>query len=233
MRPSVLALLILTTLGAAPALPAQVAAAGEGYSFRVKYVEGQTATYAATTEVTMTGGPGGLPPQPKIELTMKQEVLSVKDGIATVKIATTGGPAGTDQEQTIQIDERGKTVGQPEGASPTGSPAGLPTGYPDRPVKVGETWSAETDVPNMPGGGKMKVDTTFVGLKEVDGKTVAQLDLKMLLTGQATLEGTGTVLLDPADGQMISTSIRNTMTLAMPGSGEPMTVTIAMDIKRQ
>lgn len=233
MRSPVLATLLLAAVSLTSVAPAQVAPSGEGYTIRVKYVAGQVTNYKVASKIDITGGPEGMPaPGPQsTDISVRQEVVEVKDGVSTLKVETTGGPTET-PTQTFQVDEHGKVVGQPEGTPPGQNMSGFPTGLPDRALKVGETWSSETEMPGIPGGGKIKVDYTFQGLKTVEGKSVAQIDFKMSLAGEMTMDGEGTVILDPADGQLLSTTSRNTMTIKVPGVDKSMTISISLDMKR-
>ena len=228
MKSPLYGLLVLTVLGAAPRVPAQVAADGDGYRIKLKYVAGQKMRYSATTDVVVSGGPAEMPPPPpKMEMTVEQEVIKVEDGIATVKVTMTGAPEGTPPEQTFQIDEHGKTTGGE--SSPM---AGFSSGFPDRALKNGEEWSAESDVPGAENGEKAKTDYKFVGLVQVEGKTLAQIDFKSVVAGEVQAESGGTVYLDPADGQTVSMKTVTKMTMNIPGLDTPMTIEITMEMKR-
>lgn len=228
MKSPALALLLLAALGAGPLVPGQVAAEGEGYRIRLKHVPGQKTRYSFATEVTISGGPEGMRTPPKAEAIIDQEVLSVEDGIATLKVKTTGGPKEVPPERTIQVDDRGRIVGQKDS-----SLSGFPAGLPERPIKVGEEWSVEAAPPGMPVEmGKAKITCKFLGLTTVNKKPVAQIDYKISMAGETPLKGGGTVLLDPVDGQLLSTTTTTVMSISLPGSAEKMSVSISMQMKR-
>lgn len=232
MKSPVLSALLLATLAVGPLVPAQVAKEGEGYRIRTKYVPGEKTRFAVTTDFSVTGGLEGMPSPPNSEVTVEQEVTSVKDGITTLKVTTTGAPSGTAPDQTIEVDERGQIVGKGKGTS-----SNFLTGFPEHPLKVGEKWSAELPVPGGPEGmEKMKADYTFLGLiptaGEPDSKPAAQIDFKMSMAGKITMEASGWVRLDPADGQLLAMATKSTMTMSLPSSETQMTIVVSTKMKR-
>lgn len=232
MRSPVVAFLVLATLGAGPLVPAQVSPEGDGYRIKLKYVAGEKTRYGLKTDVNITGGPEGMPAPPKVEATMEQEVVSVEEGVATLKITTIGGPEGTPGEQTMKVDEKGQVVGQDSSAM-----GGLPSPLPDRPLKVGEEWSSEVSPPGMPqAGGKAKVDYKFVGMVKVgegdEAKTVAQIDFKIAMGGEVEMEGAGSVMLNPTNGQLVSSTARNVVKMTLPGVSDQMTISVNVEMKQ-
>lgn len=234
MKPRALALSLLAALAAVPVAPAQIKAQGEGYSFRVKYVPGAVAEFKGTTKIAVTGGPEGMPAPGDIEVRLKQEVVSVEDGIATLKMETkvlSAGPDGETPEpttQTIRVNESGQTVGEdgkPTVADGTGIVSSLPAG----PLKVGGKWITEADAPN--GKGKIKVESTFVEMKKVEDASMARVEFKMTSDGEMPMDGEGTVLIDAADGQLVLMTMTTNMTLAIPGA-DTMKMSVRTTIER-
>ena len=234
VKPRALALTLLAAHAAVPIAPAQIKAAGEGYTFRAKYVAGEVAKYKGTTKIVVTGGPEGMPAPGDIEVELTQEVVSVEDGVATLKMTTKMLKAGPDGEtpepttQTVRVNEAGQTVdedGKPTAADGTGGVSSLPTG----PIKVGGKWSTEAGAPG--GKGKIKVDSTFVGIEKAEDAEMAHIEFKMTSDGASPMEGAGKVFLDAADGQLLLMTMTTNMTLAMPGA-DAMKMAIITTIER-
>ena len=216
----VLALLVVASSG-----QAQVAKSGQGYLFRMKHKAGATMKYGVTSTISGMSASG----QPvKISLPMNWKVLKVVNGIATIDtvvgpVVMGGSTVGQATKNQIQIDSRGKLTGQ----AGTGQQV-TPT-FPDKPVKVGQSWSAAAPI-DLPMQGQQKVTATytFKGLKTVAGKQMAELAVKT--TGQAT--GSGSMLILATDGSLYKSSL--TLNLKMQGSdGKPTSYKITALINRR
>lgn len=229
------AALSLATVGAA-----QVTKSGAGYDIKVKYVQGKSYNYNLATAIKMSGmpqgQPGAAPGGQKINIGLKQRVVSVQNGIATLQVQTTGAPGGNQPPQTVKVNNRGKIV------SGQNSNAGFNflSGFPNRPVKVGERWTAKTPMPMGPmGRGDANVTYVFRGLKNVGGKQAAQIDFSIQMAGQATMKGSGTAFLAATDGQLITSTMKGNLTFsaaamggqARPGA-KPMQIALNVNMKR-
>lgn len=226
-----LAALSLTSVGAA-----QVTRSGAGYDIKVKYVAGKTYNYNLGTAMRMSGAPQGQPANQTMNMALKQRVVSVKNGIATLQVQATGGPQGNQPPQTVQVNNRGKIVG----GKSSNSGFNFLSGFPARPVKVGERWTAQTPMPMGPmGQGKANVGYVFRGLKSVGGRQVAQIDFTITMAGQAALKGAGSAFLDVKDGQLLNSKMNGNLTIstaamggqARPGA-KPMTIGLNVNMKR-
>lgn len=234
MKTPVLAIaaLSLATVGAA-----QVTKSGAGYDIKVKYAPGRTYNYALNTAIQMGNAPQGAPASQNIAMSLRQQVVSVKNGIATLKVVASGGPAGNGQPQTVQVNNRGKIVGGKNASSGFNFLAGFPA----RPIKVGERWTAQTSLPmGGMGAGKANVAYVFRGLTNVNGKSAARIDFTINMAGAAAMTGGGTAYLDPADGQLLSSSLKGNLKVspaamgggpARPGA-QPMTIGLNVAMKR-
>lgn len=226
-----LAVLSLATVGAA-----QITKSGAGYDFKVKYAPGATYNYNLATAIKMSGGPQGTPPGQTVNMLLKQQVVSTKNGITTLRVTSSGGPGGAQPPQTVQVNNRGKII------SGAGANSGFNflSGFPARPVKVGERWTSQTSLPMGPmGAGKANVAYIFRGLKNVNGKPAAQIDFTITMAGAAALRGSGTAFLNQADGQLINSAMKGAMTIspsAMGGASrpgvKPMTIGLNVNMKR-
>lgn len=227
-------LALATLCGLAAFGASQVTKVGNGYDIKVKYAPGKTYNYALNTVVNMAGGPGGGRSQ-NLNMVLKQKVVGVKNGVATIQASSSGGPGGQTPAQTIKVDSRGKVVGGK-------SQFNLLNGFPARPLKVGETWKATTDFPMGPGGnGKANVAYTFKGMKNIGGKSVAQIDYRVTMAGAMAMTGSGTSYLAASDGQLVSSTLAGNMKINMgamgarpqPGQAAPtMNMTLKVNMKR-
>lgn len=219
-------ILIAATLAAMTcAASAQITKSGQGYLFRMQHKAGATFKYSVAS--TLTGSTASTAPM-KFTLPMTWKVLSVKNGVATID--TTVGPvsmgSSTMMQPTknrIQLDARGRLVGN-AGTGQQVTPA-----LPEKPIKVGQSWSASApvDLP-MQGDKKVNATYTFKGFKTVNGKQMAELLVKT--TGQAA--GSGTMLLLASDGSLFRSSLR--MNLAMNGpNGAPSNFKVTAEITRK
>ncbi len=204
---------------------AQVSKSGNGYLFRMKYTKGSTLSYAVASTVSGLGANG----QPiKVNLPMVWKVANVANGIATIDtlvgpVTMGGSQMGQAEKNRIQIDSKGKLTGQ----AGTGQQV-TPT-FPDKPVRIGQSWTAAAPV-ELPMQGQQKVTATytFKGIRTVAGKQVAELAVKT--TGQAT--GSGTMYLLASDGSLFRSSL--VLNLKMQSAGNaPTTYKVTANITRK
>jgi hypothetical protein len=175
---------------------AQVTKSGAGYLLRVKYSKGQTLKYRSVNTVTSAQG-GGQPM--KIELPMVMKIRDVTRGLAKATI-TTGppmlgkNPMGQAQTVTVELS----TTNAPKSK---GGPGIAGAQFPQKPVKVGQTWTMAAPIADTTGmTGDIKAIYKFQGLKSVNGKNMAIVTYS--LSGGVT--GSGTLQLLAADGTMYS-----------------------------
>lgn len=204
---------------------AQITKSGQGYLFRMSHKSGTTFRYSVASTLTSTNQSAA---PMKFTLPMIWKVLGVKNGVATID--TTVGPVtmGTSTmmqptKNRIQLDARGRLVGK-AGTGQQVTPA-----LPEKPIKVGQSWSASApvDLP-MQGDNKVNATYTFKGFKTVNGKQMAELAVKT--TGQAA--GSGTMLLLASDGSLFRSNIRMNLQMAGPG-GAPSNFKVTADITRK
>ncbi len=208
-----------TATSFAPA-QAQVAAQGGGFLLRTKYTKGQSFKYKMTT--TVTGGPSKMPP---MEIPMTIKVKDVKNGIATLTYSMKTPGQSTPSNIEVKVDPRGKMVGG-SGIEALQGMGAMGATLPEKPVRIGQTWTQTIDNPAMQG---MKLTTTykFNGLKNVRGAQVAEIGMTIKGTGpqNMTMSGSGTMILLASDGTMRSTSM--SMDMKMQGMTLKSTTTFA------
>ncbi|MGV3618246.1 MAG: hypothetical protein ACO1SV_23205 [Fimbriimonas sp.] len=192
---------------------AQVTPSGGGYLLRVKYSTGQVLRYASTNSV---GGATGRGDGLVISLPIVMRVTEVKGKVAKARL--TVGPAKNGNQilnnsQTVVMTLNNRNQGGGEGQS-TGVTAQLP----ERPVKVGQTWTAVAPISTASGQvQRLNATYRFQGVKKVGGKSVAVITYSV--NGAAT--GTGTMTLLQGDGTLWS----NNMKIAFKGGTAPLTLT--------
>lgn len=216
---------VIALLALAAVSQAQITKSGPGYLFRMKHTAGATLKYGVVSSISGFGANG----QPmQITLPMTWKVASVKNGVATID--TLVGPVtmgksqmGQAEKNRIQIDSLGKLTGQ------AGSGQQVTPTFPQAPVKIGGSWSANAPI-ELPMQGQQKITATytFKGMKTVNGKQMAELSVKT--SGSAS--GTGTMLLLASDGSLFKSNIN--LNLKMQGAnGTPTTYKVTANISRK
>jgi hypothetical protein len=191
---------------------AQITKSPQGYLFRMKHQAGAIFKYAVVSTLsgaTETGKPM------KFNLPMTWKVLGVKNGVATIDttvgpVSMGGSPMMQPTKTRIQMDARGRMVGQ-AGVGQQVTPS-----LPEKPIKVGQSWSASAPIElPMQGDKKVNATYTFKGFKTVNGKQMAELSIKT--AGQAT--GSGTMLLQASDGSVFRSTLRLNLAVTNPNGG--------------
>ncbi len=211
---------------------AQVTKQGTGYLMRVKYTKGQTLKYNMAVVSQMKGGPNG--GNMTMNMPMSMTALDVKNGITTLKV--TSGPSkmmGQEMpksEQTVKVDSRGRVIG---GGTSMSSMTGA---MPEKPVKIGQVWTQDVDMPMGATGSAMKMKGTYK-LISVTGN-VATMSASVV-GGQSGMKmtGSGTMRMRIADGSLDGGILNMVMDMDGPSGGktkgpQTMTVKIAITIKR-
>ncbi|MBI5706247.1 MAG: hypothetical protein HZC36_04585 [Armatimonadetes bacterium] len=198
----------------------QITQQGSGFLLRHKFAAGQVYRYSNDTSVAVAGAT-----QPfSVSMPFSISVKSVKNGVATleykVKTPALGNGGGGDRTSTVQVDAKGKPVG--EGSMPG---SGI-IGFPEKPVVIGQSWPG-----NMAGatGG-------MAGMKTVDGKRVAAVAIspKAKNRGGETgmdVVGAGTMYFNVSDGSLHSLDMKLTVKMNM-GGGKPMDSNATTKIRR-
>lgn len=185
------------------ASPAQVSRQGDHYLLRVKWQKGHSYTYTISTKVTV---PGAREPIGQVS-SYVMKVKDVRNGVATLEYQFRNVQGMSDKVETAKVDSHGKTV---SGDSPATELAGLP----DRPLRIGETWSNTTTTESLMGKMTIRNALTLKKIDTVGGKKVAVLSLAMKLDG-AKVKGTGsgTVYVDVADGMTVRADMEQRLTV--------------------
>jgi hypothetical protein len=202
------ALLAASYLALPTLAEAQVTKKGSAYQFRTKFKKGQVIKYQFDTTIA---GPQAM----TIEMPMKMSVLNVVKDIADIE-ATVGpismngkamGQPGTGvQTQTFKMNNMGKVVGNNAKA------VGLGASLPEKPIPVGGTYTATLPLGPAAGGGNAKATYKFKGIKNVDGRPVAELAVTVASAGTQKLGGSGTIFLLVSDGSLHKANLDMQMT---------------------
>lgn len=203
---------------------------GGAYLMRLKYTKGQVSHMELTTAITgMPPGQGGATADGKMTAIMQTHstVQTVTNGNATMLVSvgpmTLNGKTVVQETkpQSVTVDPQGRPVGGAGGQS-----QGFGTRMPDKAVKVGESWSAPLPMGHgtMGGGSGGTATYTFKGVKKVDGKQVAVVN--MSVKNPQIKSGSGTLYLMTSDGAIYKASL--VLNTVNPQSGAPMSMTVTI-----
>lgn len=221
-------LLLVTALAFSPFATPQIAKQGAGYLLRNKYTAGQT--QKMTMSMTSTaGGQTVLSMQTPIVMKTK----SVTKGIATLEVTT--GPAkmngqsqGKVDKQTVKMDSRNRPVGGSSNFEGFGSFA-----FPEKPVKPGQKWTQKIDMASAVGNIKLDATYTFIGVKTVGGRAVAEIRTTMKGTMMGPITGTAISYLRVADGSVDSSSVDMIMNITAAEGQAPQKIVSKIKVTRQ
>jgi hypothetical protein len=161
----------------------------DGVDFKLVANKGDVHKYKMTMSMDgkgPAGGPGPTEINVKLDLNQEMKFTEVKDGNYTIEIksadvkATGTAPfadmIGEQMKTTVSkmtVDEKGRVIKQ-EGAPDSAMGTGGTLFFPDKKVKVGDTWER-----TMPGqnGQSMVVKYKFEGTESADGKTLAKISM--------------------------------------------------------
>lgn len=207
------------------AASAQITKVGSAYQFRMKFVPGRTTTYTIVSNGSMQGQVFSS------KQSLTQKILKIVNGVGTLQ--------GSLGDATVVMN--GKTMQQPmppqmKNVSYEMDSRGRPTkgnnqqtaiSLPEKPITVGTSWTASTSMPGgagMPGGMQMSTTYKFVGFEKVNGINTAKILGTLKSSGRMSMTGSGFTWLDPADGSLVKSSIKTTMTMGQ--NSIPMTILV-------
>lgn len=219
--------LILAGLTTAVSL-GQISQSGGGYLLRTKYVKGQNFKYAMKSATKMQKQTMAF------EAPMSIKVVNVVNGIA--ELYTTFGPANMGGQQipvshaTMKVDNRGRPI--------SGGAGSVSATFPEKPVKVGQTWSGDFNMAKAGAMGAAKATYVFKGLKTIGKTSLAEVSISVATDGKAgqsaamSSKGGGTMLLSAADGQLYSLTMSMTLTMGGGKGQQPMVMPTTLTLKR-
>jgi hypothetical protein len=207
----------------------QIAKSGNGYLLRMKFTKGQTIRYNMTTTVEGQGAQG----MGNVTMPFSMNVKDVKGDVATLVYTvgpiSMGGKQMDGKPQTIemQMNSRGEPVGQNASQAPMGGVT-LPKG----PISVGQTWNSSMKV-NQPFPMEVKTTYRLVGIKTVDGRQVADINMSMTSGGQISTKGSGNMLLLLSDGSLYRANMSQTMSMGGGQGQKPQEFRTKINIQRR
>lgn len=232
-------LVALSAFASVPA-DAQITQKGDAYLFRMKWTKGQKVNYNIAINTKMgAGAPKGAPGAMTMNMPFSMHCTDVKNNVFTInaKIGPMTGvpgmkPGDSTQNMTIKMDNRGKTVGGSMGGQSLSQVGLSQSNYPEKPIKVGQSWSA--DLPNAAPGMSVKGTYTLRGIKTVNGKQVAEIAMKLSASNaQMKMSGGGVMLALMSDGTILSMKSTQSMTIGAAGGSKPMKMDMTMNLSRK
>lgn len=223
--------LTLAAVALSGASLAQITKVGDAYQMRMKFAPGQKLVYSMQST---TSAPGQ--PQPmNLDTEFSMKVNSVKNGVADITYSVgpmkmNGRATGGVNTATMKMDTRGKIVGQTSGGQ-------QPTQMvlPDKPIRVGQTWTSTNSIATM--GVPMEVTNTYKlnRIVQKGGRSLAEVSVTISAKGNISSSGKGTMLLDFADGSLVSATMNQTITVRQGGQqgAQPMNITNKTVIQRK
>jgi hypothetical protein len=200
---------------------AQIAKSGKAYLLRLKFKAGESRKYTLSTE--LSGLPIGKDGKLKLSGPLEETVASVKGKNATINVSvgalkTADGQAfGQPSTSTITVDELGNATGSEMGQSSFG------VHFPKNPVKIGETWTHQTQLAGAGGGGTVTATYKFNGIKKVGKQQLADISFTIGAAGMVK-SGSGQTFLLPSNGALITTTMK--ILVANPQGGNDITTNV-------
>lgn len=223
-------LLLIGAVAMCAASHAQIAKKGSGYLFRAKYSRGQKMAYDMNMVMPSMGAGGGT----NVKSPLSMVVRSVSKDVATVDVSTgpvtmNGKSQGNKQVQTVQIDNRNRSIGGKAGFEAMASFA-----FPEKPIAKGATWGGDMDLDTpMAGKVKMKAKYTFVGMKTIKGKQVAEVRTSFTGNAMGKITGGGTTLLLASDGSLYNANAKVNVAIQMDQKSAPLNITTTVSLMRK
>lgn len=187
---------------------AQISKQGNAYLLRIRYTKGQTINYTITT----SGGPANM------RMQARMTVRDVRNGVATVESRITmpnmrgqGGQVPEPMTSTMQVNNRGQVVSGNAGMTAAASPT-----LPERPVRIGESWTGNVGGGAAGNAGNLSARYTLVGVRRQGNREIAEISMTMTgamgAGGSANrMTGQGRMILLTSDGSLLSGNVNFNM----------------------
>jgi hypothetical protein len=179
---------------------------GDKYDFRLALKKGMVYTIRITTSVPM---PGQSKPM-EVDIVTTSRVLDKKGDIATVEVTNSGQIfGGTGKPTIVQMNSRGTVV-----KGNVMSNQGVLV--PPRPIKIGEKWSGSNGIGTPAGMGSSNATFTFTGIKTINGKQYAVINVASIVTGAIKANLSGTSYVSMTDGLLSNSALTANMDQVNP-----------------
>lgn len=206
----------------------QITKKGTGYSFRAKYVKGRQQLFDFHTVVVPLRSKVANAPKQNILMPLSILVTSVsKAGVATIRNEI--GPIKLDGKQiqpksnvTVQVDSLNRLVGAGAKELPQ-----FATPLPDKPIKIGGTWTANIDASEA-AGERIRVKATYTLLRVVGRIAYVRIKLASINVPGSTVRssGVGQMVLRTADGSLETMEMMQTVELSGSRGGARTTIMV-------
>ena len=173
---------------------AQIVQKKGGYLFLVKYKKGQVIKQNMSMQAL-----GNTKLKSSSQFITKCLDIQ-KDGVATLEVTVPAVGKTPAKRKKVKVDNHGK----PQGASIDGFSGNFV--WPDKPVKVGQSWIGDMNMASPGQGGGMAFKSTYklTGIKKINGVKVATISSDMKVSGTYDISGTGIIYVRFSDGQLHS-----------------------------
>jgi hypothetical protein len=210
-------LLLIAALAIATTAAAQVTKTKDGFLLRTKWKKGDAYSFAMVTTAEFNGQKMPM----NGEVAMK--ATAVTNGIADILVTGNMPPRGP-FSATTQADDRGLV-------STDERVAELGTRLPEKPVKIGGSWTDTRDLTEA--GVEMDVKTTYTlkGLEIVDDVPCVVIAVSIKTSGTANATGTGTTYIETRNGQLFKSEMK--MNIVVEGQGAKYDIRSTTTIKRK
>jgi hypothetical protein len=230
-KPYIVAIMALAVLGSAfvpRASQAQITKTGNAYLFRMKYTKGAKYKFVLNSSVPVAKKPKAT----NLSVPYSMTVSNVTGNVGTLNMqvgpSRIGGKVvGPVQNVVVKLDTRGRIIGNNTNPS---NISGIV--FPDKPVKIGDTFPVNGNAATGAAGMTISGNYKFIGIKTVGGRQVAELAITLSGSGTASSQGSGTSFLDVADGQIVTATINQTITV-QPQGGKAISMKNSVVISRK
>jgi hypothetical protein len=207
----------------------------DGIDFRFTAKDGDKYGYKLSVSMESKGAPGpegATDMDIKIDMAQEVAVTKEEDGNLTLNITNkdveVSGPFAAEDKKSLMaepskvtIDDKGRVISQ-EGSIDAGGGAGGTIYFPDKKVKVGDTWEKTTP---GPGGQSIKALYKFEQVQVLDGVSVARISMTPEATAEEMkFEGRYDYWVDLKTAMVVKADGKVTMS----SQGQSMVTTMAM-----
>jgi hypothetical protein len=177
-----------------PEVLAQIVPKNGGYLISIKYKKGQVIKQALSMNAV-----GNTKLKSTSEFITKCIDVDSK-GTATLEVLVKAGGKTPPTKKKVKVDRHGKPIG----ATIDGFSSNFV--WPDKPVKIGETWRGDITLagPGPGAGSTMQSGYKLAAIKVVDGVKVACIAASLSLGGSFDISGDGMIYVKVSDGQLQS-----------------------------
>ena len=209
--------------------PAQIARKGSAYQFRANYSRGMKMRFLFKTVVTPINATANKRQVITFPVSMLVlEVRNTKESGKVAKIRSEAGPWLLDNKPyqpktnvTVHVDTLNRLAGTSDAEIPQ-----FATPLPERPLKIGQSWSSEIDTRGAtPMAIKVRATYKLLRVSKSHATIAVSLVGKSADASNVSTRGQGTMLLRMRDGTLHSMSLNQIVTVSN-GMGAQTVITV-------